>query len=99
MNNVDYTLYLCTDTNLMSVKSIEECVENAILGGVSIVQIREKDASTLEFLKIAKQVKKVTSKYRIPLIINDRIDIALAINADGVHLGQDDMPCNVARPF
>lgn len=95
--NVDYSLYLCTESKLMSTETIEECVEKAILGGVTIVQVREKTSTTLEFLDIAKRVQKITSKYNIPLIINDRIDVALAIDADGVHLGQDDIPCDVAR--
>ena len=95
--NIDYTLYLCTNTKLMSTNTIEECVEEAILGGVSIVQVREKNINTLKFLKISKAVKKITSKYNVPLIINDRIGIALAINADGVHLGQNDISCAIAR--
>lgn len=95
--NIDYSLYLCTDRNLMTTATIEESVEQAIQGGVTVVQLREKDISTLEFLKLARRVKAITQKYSVPLIINDRLDIALAINADGVHLGQSDMPCKIAR--
>jgi thiamine-phosphate pyrophosphorylase len=77
--------------------SIEETVEQAILGGVTIVQLREKDISTLEFYNTAIRVKSVTDKYNIPLIINDRLDIAMAVDAAGLHVGQDDMPARVAR--
>ena len=94
---VDYSLYLCTDRNLLNGKNFEETIELAIKGGVSIVQLREKNCSSREFLEIATSIKKITSKYKIPLIINDRIDIALAVNADGVHVGQDDLPCKTAR--
>ena len=94
---VDYSLYLCTDRNLLNGKNFEETIELAIKGGVSIVQLREKNCSSREFLEIATSIKKITSKYKIPLIINDRIDIALAVDADGVHVGQDDLPCKTAR--
>lgn len=95
--DIDYSLYLITDRNFLHGRSLKRCVEDAIKGGVTLIQIREKDASTREFYEVAKEVKEVTSKYKIPLIINDRIDIALAINAEGVHLGQSDMPINEAR--
>lgn len=94
---VDYSLYLCTDRNLLNGKNFEETVELAIKGGVTIIQLREKNCSSREFLEIATSVKNITSKYKIPLIINDRIDIALAVDADGVHVGQDDLPCETAR--
>ena len=94
---VDYSLYLCTDRNLLNGKNFEETIELAIKGGVTIVQLREKNCSSREFLEIATSIKNITSKYKIPLIINDRIDIALAVNADGVHVGQDDLPCKTAR--
>lgn len=94
---VDYSLYLCTDRNLLNGKNFEETIELAIKGGVSIVQLREKNCSSREFLEIATSIKNITSKYKIPLIINDRIDIALAVDADGVHVGQDDLPCKTAR--
>ena len=93
----EYTLYLCTNTEMIEGKDIKECVEEAILGGVSIVQVREKNKTYEEFVEIAKEVQKVTNKYKVPLIINDRIDIAREINADGVHLGQEDIPCELAR--
>lgn len=96
-SNIDYKLYLVTDRNILKNTNICKAVEEAIKGGVTVVQIREKNIKTLEFYDVAKKIKKVTDKYNIPLIINDRIDIALAINSHGVHLGQDDMPCSVAR--
>lgn len=94
---VDYTLYLCTDRELMTTDTIEEAVELAIMGGATIVQLREKECSGREFLEIARGVKQVTDAYEIPLIINDRLDIALAVDADGVHLGQNDIPAATAR--
>lgn len=94
---IDYTLYLVTDRGLMSTKTLPEAVEQAILGGCTMVQLREKSISTLEFYKLAMNVKQITSKYNVPLIINDRIDIALAVHSAGVHIGQSDMPAAVAR--
>jgi thiamine-phosphate pyrophosphorylase len=72
-------------------------VEAAILGGVTVVQVREKEASALELYQISIEIKKITERYHIPLIINDRADIALAVNAAGVHIGQDDLPYSAAR--
>lgn len=95
--NIDYTLYLCTDSGLMSCKTIEESVESGILGGCSVVQLREKNASSLELFQLAARVKRITDKYNVPLIINDRLDICLAAGAAGVHLGQSDLPCAEAR--
>lgn len=95
--NIDYTLYLCTDSGLMSCKTIEESVERGILGGCSVVQLREKNASSLELFQLAVRVKRITDKYNVPLIINDRLDICLAAGAAGVHLGQSDLPCEEAR--
>lgn len=94
---IDYTLYLCTDRDLMSTDTIEEAVEQAVKGGCTVVQLREKDCSSLEFYETALRVKKITDEYKIPLIINDRVDIALAVNADGVHVGQDDLPAASVR--
>lgn len=95
--DIDYTLYLCTDRNLMKTETLVETVEQAILGGCSVVQLREKECDTKEFFQLAKGIKQVTDKYNIPLIINDRIDIMLAVDAAGVHLGQEDMPLKEAR--
>ncbi len=97
MKKVDYTLYVCTDQKLMSSATIEESVEQAILGGCTVIQLREKDSSSREFYETAKRVKEITEKYQVPLIINDRVDIALAVDADGVHVGQSDLPAKVVR--
>ena len=78
--NIDYTLYLVTDRKLMSTEKLEDAVEQAILG-CTLVQVREKNCSSIEFFEIAKSIKDITDKYNIPLIINDRIDIALAVDA------------------
>ena len=95
--NIDYTLYLVTDRELMSTAKLEDAVEQAILGGCTLIQLREKKCSSLEFYDIAKGIKKITDKYELPLIINDRIDIALAVDAAGVHIGQQDLPVAIAR--
>ena len=91
--NIDWSVYLVTDSDLLSpsAKSFEDHVVQAIEGGVGIVQLREKKLSTGDFIKKGKQLLKFTREKRIPLIINDRVDIALAVDADGVHVGQDDM--------
>ncbi len=96
-NNIDYSLYLCTDQDLMSTATVEEAVEQAILGGCTVIQLREKHSSSLSFYKTACRVKLITDRYHIPLIINDRVDIALAVDADGIHVGQSDLPCSVVR--
>ncbi len=93
----DYTLYLCTDSGLMSCKTVEESVERALRGGCTMVQLREKDASSREMFLLAQRVKQVTDRFEVPLIINDRLDICLAVGAAGVHLGQSDLPCREAR--
>ncbi len=96
-SKIDYSLYLCTDRSLMSTEIIEEAVELSIKGGCTVVQLREKECSSKEFYDLAQRVKEITNKYKIPLIINDRVDIALAIDADGVHIGQSDLPANIVR--
>ncbi len=96
MKDIDLSLYLVTD-NSENEKKFLKTIEEAILGGVGVVQIREKTAETLEFYNLAIKVKKITTKYNVPLIINDRVDVALAIDADGVHIGQSDMPCDITR--
>jgi thiamine-phosphate pyrophosphorylase len=94
---IDYTLYLVTDRELMAAATIEECVEQAVLGGCTVVQLREKTASSREFYQTAVKLRELTVRLDVPLIINDRADIALAVNADGVHIGQDDLPYNEVR--
>ena len=96
-NNIDYTLYLVTDRDVLKGRDLCEAVEKSIKGGVTLVQLREKDISSLDFYNLAVAVKKITDKYNVPLIINDRIDIALAVDAAGVHVGQSDIPAKVAR--
>lgn len=95
--DMNYTLYLCTDRRLMTTDTLEEAVELAIQGGVTVVQLREKDCTSRQFYEEAEKVKAITDAYEIPLLINDRLDIALAVGADGVHLGQTDIPVWAAR--
>lgn len=95
--NIDYTLYLVTDREIMSTEKLETAVEQAILGGCTVVQLREKNCSSLAFFEMAIKIKEITDRYQIPLIINDRIDIALAVDAAGVHIGQSDIPARIAR--
>lgn len=95
--DIKYELYLVTDRDLLNGRDFLKSLEQGILGGVSVVQLREKSASSLEFYNLAVEVKKLTDRYDIPLIINDRVDIALAVDADGVHIGQSDLPANIVR--
>ena len=85
---VDLSLYAVTDRRWTS--SLKDDVEKAIEGGVTIVQLREKDISHNEFVSLAKEIKCVTDRYRIPLMINDNVNVAMEVNADGVHIGQSD---------
>ncbi len=94
---IDYSLYLCTNSEMNNNHPLEYCVEQAIIGGVTIIQIREKEKNYNEFFEIAFRIKKVTDKYNIPLIINDNIEIAINLNADGLHIGQNDISCLKAR--
>lgn len=89
---LDFSLYLVTDRGLMSTQTLTEAVEQAILGGCTMVQLREKESSSLEFYEQAQEVKQITDRYGVPLIINDRVDIALAVEAAGIHIGQSDLP-------
>jgi len=90
-------LYLVTDRDLCGGRSLEDVVLQSVKGGVSCVQLREKDISTRLFVSEAQRIKKLLEPYQIPLIINDRIDVALACGAGGVHIGQEDMPYAIAR--
>lgn len=94
---LDLSLYLVTDRQLMSTPTLEEAVEAAIRGGVTVVQLREKDCTSREFYETACKIKAITDDADVPLIINDRLDIALAVDAAGVHVGQKDLPAAVAR--
>lgn len=90
-------VYLVTDRGLCRNRSLTDVVLQALRGGAACVQLREKELSTREFVEEAIAVKKLLLPYRVPLIINDRIDVALACGADGIHIGQDDMPYPAAR--
>lgn len=97
MKNFDTTLYFITDSTNFTEKEFLFPVEEALRGGATILQLREKEKSTREYINLAAKVHTLTRKYNIPLIIDDRIDVAMAIGAEGVHLGQSDMPIDVAR--
>jgi thiamine-phosphate pyrophosphorylase len=90
-------LYLVTDRPLARGRPLEDIVAAALRGGVTMVQLREKEGSTREFIALAERILPLTRARHVPLIINDRVDVALAVDADGVHLGQSDMPCAAAR--
>ena len=94
---IDYTLYLVTDRGILKGSDLYKSVEKAIKGGVTLVQLREKDVSSLDFYNIAIRLKALTHYFNVPLIINDRLDIALAADADGLHIGQEDLPLEAAR--
>ena len=95
--NIDYSVYLVTDHRDKTDAEFLKVIEEAINGGTTIVQLREKTASTKDFYQLALKVKEITSRHDVPLLINDRIDIAIAVDSDGVHIGQDDMPAEIAR--
>ena len=94
---INYSIYLVTDHNCLQGRDFLGCIEKALRGGVTLVQLREKNVDGGIFLQRALVVKASCDKYNVPLLINDRIDIALACQAAGVHLGQDDIPPSVAR--
>ena len=97
MKQFDTTMYFITDSTNYSEEEFLRRVEEACKGGVTLIQLREKDRTTREYLSLAEKVHEITQKYGIPLIIDDRVDIALAVNAEGVHVGQSDMPVQLAR--
>lgn len=97
MNRFDSTLYFITDSTNFSEKEFLYRIEEALKGGATLIQLREKNKTTREYITLAEKVHTLTKKYNIPLIIDDRIDVAMAIEAEGVHLGQSDMPINIAR--
>ncbi|QJT08595.1 thiamine phosphate synthase [Oceanidesulfovibrio marinus] len=88
----DYSVYLVTDRPLCAGRDLLQIIEEAVAGGATIVQIREKDATAREFYELACAAKDLLDRLGIPLIINDRVDVALAVDADGVHVGQKDLP-------
>lgn len=93
----NYSLYLVTDAALAGRRAIEEIVREAVAGGVTVVQLREKAASSREMLRRARALKEILAPRGVPLIVNDRCDVALAARADGVHVGQGDLPCALVR--
>jgi thiamine-phosphate pyrophosphorylase len=94
---VDYTLYLVADRAILGDRDFFSCVEEALRGGVTVLQFREKMASGKESYELAVLMKELAGVYQVPLIIDDRLDIALAVDADGLHVGQEDLPLGVAR--
>jgi len=94
---IDYSLYVIANQDLQKNRTIIEVIEEIIQGGATIIQLREKNLPTRTFFEEAQTVRKITKKAGIPLIINDRLDVALAVNADGVHLGEEDLPLKYAR--
>lgn len=93
----DYSIYLVTDDGCLQGRTLIYCVREALEGGVTLVQYRAKTASSAEMYAEALQLKALCDSFNVPLIINDRLDIAMAVGAAGVHLGQDDLPCAAAR--
>lgn len=93
----DYSIYLVTDDGCLQERALIDCVREALEGGVTLVQYRAKTASSAEMYAEALQLKALCDSFKVPLIINDRLDIAMAVGAAGVHLGQDDLPCAAAR--
>lgn len=97
MKEFDTTLYFITDSGNYSEDEFLRRVEQALRGGVTLLQLREKEKSTREYIDLANKVHTLTKKYNVPLIIDDRVDVTLATDAEGVHLGQSDMPVFTAR--
>ena len=95
--SLDTTLYVITDSTCVPEERFLPVVEAACKGGATIIQLREKDKSTREYMQLATATHEITARYGIPLIIDDRVDVALAIGAEGVHVGQSDMPAHLAR--
>ena len=97
MNREAFRLYLVTNRYQDSLESFLEKVETACRSGVTIIQLREKNLTTNQYYQLAKQVKEITDAYQVPLIIDDRLDICLAVDAAGLHIGDDELPVSVAR--
>lgn len=93
----DSSMYFITDSTNYSEEEFLYRVEQALMGGITLLQLREKDKSTREYMDLAEKVHTLTKKYNVPLIIDDRVDVAVAIDAEGVHVGQSDMPVSIAR--
>ena len=97
MNREAFRLYLVTNRYQDSLESFLEKVETACRSGVTIIQLREKNLTTNQYYQLAKQVKEITDAYQVPLIIDDRLDICLAVDAAGLHIGDNELPVSVAR--
>lgn len=97
MKQIDTTMYFITDSTDYGEEEFLYRVEEACKGGITLIQLREKERTTREYLALAEKVHEISQRYNIPLIIDDRVDIALAVNAEGVHVGQSDMPVHIAR--
>ncbi len=97
MKKFDSSLYFITDSTSYSEEEFLYRVEQALQGGATLLQLREKDKSTREYMSLAEKVHNISKRYNVPLIIDDRVDVALAIDAEGVHVGQSDMPVSLAR--
>lgn len=97
MRDFDPSLYLVTDSANYTEDEFLSRVEAALQGGVTLLQIREKNKTTREYMELAKKVHAISKKYQVPLIIDDRVDVALAIDAEGVHVGASDLPVSIAR--
>ncbi len=97
MKKFDTSLYLVTDSGGFSEEKFLRVIRDALSGGVTLLQLREKEKTIREYINLAEKVKHLCAQYNVPLIIDDRIDVALAVDADGVHLGADDMPIATAR--
>ena len=97
MKEVDTRLYFITDSTNYTEEDFLYRVEQSLMGGATIIQLREKEKTTREYISLAEKVHKITKRYNVPLIIDDRVDVALAVCAEGVHVGKSDMPVHIAR--
>ncbi len=97
MMKLDTSIYFITDSTNYGEDEFLFRVEQALIGGATLIQLREKEKTTREYIELAEKVHNITKKYNVPLIIDDRVDVALAVDAEGVHLGKEDMPIDVAR--
>lgn len=99
MKHLDTSLYFITDSTGLSEEEFLRRTEEALQGGVTLLQLREKNRTTREYLSLAEKVHELTRRYGVPLLIDDRLDVAMAMDAEGVHLGQSDLPIHIARRF
>ena len=97
IEKTDYSLYLVTERTILKGRDLYDCVEEAIKAGITALQLREKNTDSRDFYQLALRLKELTDRYSLPLIINDRLDIALAVNAEGLHIGQKDLPIDIVR--